>query len=231
MRRAASYSALRRCAVSAAAAVLLVVPVPVRSHAQDEVRALWVVRTSLTSPAAVATMVDTARASGFNTLLIQIRGRADAYDADALEPIADAAADDTIGVVRHIVSRYAIDGAHFDYVRYPSDEVDDSRDALAALRRTVLRERPPAEAGRYEGRAATEPLIDTQAFPDAWGRFRAGRMTALMSRLRDTMKAVRPSATVSAAVIPDATDAATRRLQDWRAWLDRGLVDVICPTA
>ena len=71
----------------------------------------------------------------------------------------------------------------------------------------------------------------TQAFPDAWRAFRAAQMTGLMARLRDTTRAARPSATVSAAVSPDAAEAATRRLQDWRTWLDRDLIDVICPMA
>ena len=259
MRSAASSSALRRrAAAGVAAAVLLVVPEPGRIHAQDEVRALWVVRTSLSSPAAIGTMVDTARASGFNALLVQIRGRADAYYADALEPraaalaaqpafdplavtiarahaaglhvhawinvnlvagvnvlpaardhvvyrhpewlmvprpiaedliavdprspeylgrltryvrgqpaeleglflspIADAAAEYTAGVVRDIVSRYAIDGVHFDYVRYPNEDFDYSRGALAAFRRSVLRDRSPAETARYDRRLGGEPL-------------------------------------------------------------------------
>ena len=37
--------------------------------------------------------------------------------------------------------------------------------------------------------------------------------------------------TISAAVYPDAAEASSRRLQDWRTWLDRGLLDVICPMA
>ena len=54
--------------------------------APQEVRALWVTRTSLTSPAAIATVVTTAKAQGFNTLLVQVRGRADAYYTSTLEP-------------------------------------------------------------------------------------------------------------------------------------------------
>jgi uncharacterized lipoprotein YddW (UPF0748 family) len=56
------------------------------ARAESEVRALWVVRTTLTSPAAIETMVKAARAGGFNTLLVQVRGRADAYYNSALEP-------------------------------------------------------------------------------------------------------------------------------------------------
>ncbi len=40
-----------------------------------------------------------------------------------------------------------------------------------------------------------------------------------------------PSAIASVAVIPDLREAATHRLQDWRGWLDTGLIDVICPMA
>src|SRR5258708_34002412 len=45
----------------------------------SEIRALWVTRTSLTSPATVIALVRTAHEQGFNTLLVQGRGRADAY--------------------------------------------------------------------------------------------------------------------------------------------------------
>jgi uncharacterized lipoprotein YddW (UPF0748 family) len=36
---------------------------------------------------------------------------------------------------------------------------------------------------------------------------------------------------LSAAVFPDANDAATRRFQDWGGWLESGLLDAICPMA
>lgn len=54
--------------------------------ASQEVRALWVTRASLTSPAAIASVVTTAKAQGFNTLLVQVRGRADAYYTSTIEP-------------------------------------------------------------------------------------------------------------------------------------------------
>lgn len=55
--------------------------------APAEMRALWVLRTSLTSPQRIAALVRQARDSGFNTLLVQVRGRGDAYYRKALEPI------------------------------------------------------------------------------------------------------------------------------------------------
>jgi len=55
----------------------------------DEVRALWVVRYTMTSEEAVRTMIDDAERAGINTLLVQVRGRADAYYRSELEPLGE----------------------------------------------------------------------------------------------------------------------------------------------
>src|SRR6185369_5390423 len=51
-----------------------------------ETRALWVLRTSLTTPESIATLVRSAREHGFNTLLVQVRGRGDAWFHGGVEP-------------------------------------------------------------------------------------------------------------------------------------------------
>jgi len=293
--------------VVASAVTLAVTALAVpRLHARDEVRALWVVRTSLTSPQAIDDMVTAAQQSGFNTLLVQVRGRGDAYFLNGVEPrpaslssqpafdplavtitkgharglavhawinvnlvagtdvpatrghiayrhpewlmvprqIADdlaaldpagpeylgrltrfararsaeieglylspatpAAVEYTTSVVRDIVQRYAVDGVHFDYLRYPSDDFDYSRETLRAFGQSVTR------------------------FPDRFRRFRADRLTALLTQLRKAVKIARPAAAVSVAVAPDPVEASAERLQDWSAWLNQGLMDVVCPTA
>ena len=52
----------------------------------DEVRAVWVVRQSLSSSAAAREVVEQAAAGGFNTLIVQVRGRGDALYRSSLEP-------------------------------------------------------------------------------------------------------------------------------------------------
>src|SRR6185436_21134213 len=54
----------------------------------SETRALWVQRGSLASPQSIATLVKSAREHGFNTLLVQVRGRGDAYYLGGIEPRA-----------------------------------------------------------------------------------------------------------------------------------------------
>ena len=60
----------RRASGAVAAALCFFCPV----RAQHEVRALWVVRTTLASPSAIATMVSAAKSGGLNPLLLQGRG-------------------------------------------------------------------------------------------------------------------------------------------------------------
>ena len=57
-----------------------------RPAAGEEVRAVWVVRHSLSSPAAARAVVEEAYGSGFNTLIVQVRGRGDALYRSTLEP-------------------------------------------------------------------------------------------------------------------------------------------------
>jgi len=297
-----------------------------------EVRALWVLRTSLSSPASIAALVQSARDHGFNTLLVQVRGRGDAYYNDSIEPrgadlqrqpasfdplatvvgaahaaglrvhawinvnlvasavdlplarehlvyrhpdwlmvprdiaqevaklpadspayvgkiarwtrgqpgeleglyaspIIPAAAAYLEMVVRGIVSRYPVDGIHFDYARYPNARFDYSRLAIAEFRAAI---RPRLDEGLRRQVDAREK-VDLFAYPDArpddWRAFRVARMTALMRRLRTVVKAERPDALVSVATKPDLREAYDDRLQDWGAWLHDGIVDVVCPMA
>ena len=59
-----------------------------RIAAPAEVRALWVVRTTLDHPDSVKAMVTRAHANGFNTLIVQVRGRGDAFYNARWEPRA-----------------------------------------------------------------------------------------------------------------------------------------------
>jgi uncharacterized lipoprotein YddW (UPF0748 family) len=297
-----------------------------------EVRAMWVLRTSLTSPQSIETLVKTAKDHGFNTLLVQVRGRGDAYYRGSLEPmpsdlvrqpatfdplaavlsaarpaglrvhawinlnlvssavelparrehvvyrhpdwlmiprdiaqdlassevdspgyvgklarwtrtqpneveglylspILPASAAYTEAVVRDIATRYALDGIHFDYARYPSDRFDYSRAAIAAFRVAIR----PSLAETTRRALDAQETIDLFAYPDAlpdeWRQFRVTRMTALISRLRAAVRDARPSALVSVAAAPDMQEALTRKMQDWGAWLNDGVIDALCPMA
>ena len=294
-----------------------------------EVRAMWVQRASLTSPASVLAVVEAAREGGFNALMVQVRGRGDAYyssrheprpatlstqpasfdplhlmlasahraglkvhawinvnlvsDADPpsarshlvhthpewlmvprplavdlvkmnprnpeylrrlseyaqarsdrvegvfLSPVHKGAVEHTTKVIGDIAARYEIDGIHLDYIRFPNDEFDYSAEVLDAFRSEVVSKLPGSERREYAGRANGRPLFYTEMFPQRWQEFRRARLTALLTRIRSTVRSRRPRAVLSAAVFPDAADATSRRFQDWGGWLETGLLDAICP--
>lgn len=295
----------------------------------SEVRALWVVRDSLTSPASIRSVVDQAVAGGFNTLFVQVRGRGDAYYVGAepraealrgqpesfdplqqllaqaraanlqvhawinvnlvssavtlpaardhivnrhpewlmvpralaqefaitatglghvgrlarwtraqpdleglyLSPIVPGAATYTVSVITELVRRYPLDGVHLDYIRYPAPEFDYSRAALEAFAAAVAPTLPSPERARLSVMANDDVLAWVDAYPDRWTEFRRSRLTALVMRVRSAIRAERPNLVLSAAVTPDAEEAATQRLQDWQLWAESGLLDVVCPMA
>ncbi len=55
----------------------------------EEFRGMWVVRHALTSPERIRKVVDTARRAHFNVLLVQVRGRGDAYYQSRLAPAGE----------------------------------------------------------------------------------------------------------------------------------------------
>ena len=88
-----------------------------------------------------------------------------------------------------------------------------------------------AERRDYASRARGRPLFYTEMFPQGWQEFRRARLTALLTKIRATVKSRRSRAMLTAAVFPDANDAANRRFQNWGGWLEAGLLDAICPMA
>ena len=321
----------RRALIVAALALIGIGTAPLGGSAPTETRALWVLRTSLSSPESIASLVRTAREHGFNTLLVQVRGRGDAYYNGGLEPRATdlhkqpatfdplatvvsaahgaglrvhawlnvnfissavdipiatthvvhrhpewlmvprdlaqelrkvpdtspsyagriarwtraqsrveglyvspaipAAVDYIDAIVRDVTTRYELDGVHFDYLRYPSDRFDYSRAAIREFRDSIRPTLPAAARRDLDEREPIDPLAYPDSFQDEWKAFRIGRLTALVTRLRATIKTVRPSAMVTIAAAPDLDEARTHRLQDWGAWLRAGLIDAVCPMA
>lgn len=326
---------ISRAAAAIALLVCLTSPAP-RAAAQprpaDEIRALWVLRTSLASPDSITALVRAARNHGFNTLLVQIRARGDAYYSGTIEPraaelsrqndsfdplatvlraahaaglrvhawinlnLVSSAADlpsarqhivhrhpewlmvprelahelarvdsespgyvgrlarwtraqsddieglyaspllpgavaHTVSIVRDVTERYAVDGVHFDYARYPSDRFDYSREAIREFRLAVRPQLAAPERARLDREERVDVFAYPDALPDEWRGFRLSRLTAFMRRLRDTVKHARPGAAVTVAAAPDQQEALERRLQDWGNWLAAGLVDAICPMA
>ena len=328
---------LTACAAAACAALLTVAGSGARLGAQGstvppETRALWVLRTSLTSPGSITALVRTAKEQGFNTLLVQVRGRGDAYYTSTLEPraadlakqpasfdplaalltdahaaglavqawvsvnlvssavdlpvspehliarhpewlmvprpiaqelahvdpinpgyagriarwtrgeldsveglyaspIVPAAARYVAAILADLARRYDIDGVHLDYARYPNQQFDYSRFAIAEFRNEMRPRLAAPQRSAMDAAEADDLFAYPDRFPAEWKAFRQARLTALVAGVRQALRAVKPSLALTAAVAPDPQAAAEERLQDWRGWLAAGLVDAVAPMA
>jgi len=147
-----------------------------------------------------------------------------------LDPGHPAAAAYIAEVYRNIVQHYAVDGVHFDYIRYPETKENLRRGAAVGYNPTSLE-----RFRRITGRTDVPPPDDKQ-----WIDWRRQQVTQVVRRVYLEMKAINPRMKVSAAVIPwgrpprsekDFENAAPmqRVFQDWNGWLKEGILDMAMP--
>ncbi len=132
-----------------------------------------------------------------------------------------------VDAVRDFADRYQVDGLQLEALEYPDDSFDYSRFALDEFRRDSRARLVAAERARMDQVAAIDPFAYVDEYADGWHHFRQERLTTLVSRIRSAVKAVRPDAVISVAVTRDPMAALRDNLQDWRSWMDQGLVDAV----
>lgn len=118
-----------------------------------------------------------------------------------------------------IAKRYAVDGIHYDYVRYPNRQWGYAQIAL---------DRYFAEVGATEKPSPHDPK---------WLQWRRDQVTALVALVRERVKAINPEVKIQASTIAwgectenfEGTRAYNDCCQDWRLWMENGLIDENCP--
>lgn len=119
-------------------------------------------------------------------------------------------------ITREIALRYPVDGVHLDYIRQPSvgigyDQTSRARFALEHGVDPIMFSRlAPPERARMDS---------------AWAAFQEAQVTAIVRDVRDSLTAVRPGLSLSAAVLADTLTAVRRNRQAWAEWLRLGLLD------
>jgi len=122
-------------------------------------------------------------------------------------------------IVSELVTDYDIDGLQFDYLRYPG------RDYCLCQR---CRRQFAADTGV---RISQWPQDVLPAGPLAaqFNRWRQQQLTALLSQLVVTARAVRPDIVVSASVFPRWEEHSARFGQDAANWVEPRVLDFVAP--
>ena len=139
-----------------------------------------------------------------------------------LDPGHPDAVDYTVSVYLDLLKRYDVDGVQLDYVRYGGPTWGYNPTAIARFNQ---------QTGRSGKPAPTDP---------AWMQWRRDQVTNLVRKLYVESLAIKPRVKITAATIAwgdgptnDAgwyqTQPYKEVLQDWRAWLEEGIVDMAMP--
>ena len=130
-----------------------------------------------------------------------------------------------------VAKRYAIDGIHFDYIRYPNKGYDYSNSALTRFRSEMTATLSPEQVRQLDSKASRNRIAYPMSFPNAWQQFRRNQITEMVASISQDIKAIKPGMVISAAVFADRKDAYASRGQDWNWWLAQGYVDAVLPMA
>jgi len=139
-----------------------------------------------------------------------------------LDPGHPDAAEYTVNVYLHLVKNYNVDGIHLDFVRYTGQTWGYNPVSVERFNRRFNRTGAPAPDD-----------------PD-WMEWRRNQVSSVVRRIYLGAIAINPMIKVSAALIawgagPIAeadwlrTSAYTAVFQDWRAWLEEGILDMAIP--
>jgi uncharacterized lipoprotein YddW (UPF0748 family) len=124
-----------------------------------------------------------------------------------------------VNLATEIVTRYPVSGLQLDYLRYPQEDC-----CLCPLCRKAFL----ATLGKPVADLTTEVLRKGE-IRDRWLDWRREQITSLLVEIRRALRATRPDLPLSAAVFLNWEDHRDGFGQDWKVWIDRGLVDFVCP--
>lgn len=149
-----------------------------------------------------------------------------------LDPAIEGVKEYVREVFMEVVTNYDVDGVHFDYIRYPGKKYGYGQEARDGFRELTgydpldLVKQPEALRGTViDGKALFESLSDM------WDEFRCELVTEVVRRVYRDVKRTKPDVVVSCAVFADADESRALRMQDWRSWIQEGIVDFVVPMA
>jgi uncharacterized lipoprotein YddW (UPF0748 family) len=150
-----------------------------------------------------------------------------------LDPGHPDAADYIVKMFTSLVENYDLDGVNFDRIRYPDQNLVDQGVAMPSWGYN-----PVAVARFQEATGRTDIPFPTD--PE-WMQWRRDQVTNIVRRVYLETTAIRPDIRVSVATITygygpvstpggfEGTRTYREVLQDWRGWMEEGIVDINLP--
>jgi uncharacterized lipoprotein YddW (UPF0748 family) len=143
-----------------------------------------------------------------------------------LVPVVNPALPDVrayeISLIKELVSKYAVEWVHLDYIRYPCEPTEDYF-SFDAKTRELFKEYSGVDI------AAVRATDTGNILWNEWIEWNGEQVTQFVRELRQSLKETGSEVKLSAAVFPDAGNARALIAQDWERWAREGLVEMLCP--
>lgn len=131
-----------------------------------------------------------------------------------------------IAIAHEIMAKYAFDGIHLDYIRYPCPRFNDEY----SLRTKFVREYyvDPKVFLEHESAKQRYGIWGCDDLNAKWVSFAHEDLTAFIRRFSEGLKQRYPGIMISAAVKPNHINAKKDFNQDWVTWLNYRYIDLVC---
>jgi uncharacterized lipoprotein YddW (UPF0748 family) len=117
-----------------------------------------------------------------------------------------------------VARNYAVDGIHFDYIRYP-----DSSGCYCEGCRERFEVLIGSKVANWPSDVVSGPL------KEKYLDFRRENITRLVKAVSEEARKIRPGIQISAAVFSSWPECRDSIGQDWLSWLKEGYLDFVCP--
>ncbi|MEY4132524.1 MAG: hypothetical protein RL592_582 [Verrucomicrobiota bacterium] len=118
-----------------------------------------------------------------------------------------------------VARNYAVDGIHFDYIRYP-----DGRHCFCPPCRVRFEQATGSPVARWP--ADVQPKGVRR---EAWIKWCQENINTVVRTTSEEVRKVRPGIKVSAAVFRQWDQDSRVVMQDWKLWCAQGWLDFVCP--
>jgi uncharacterized lipoprotein YddW (UPF0748 family) len=141
----------------------------------------------------------------------------------------------TVAIYAELAANYDLDGLHLDRIRYPVPQGAYCQDQVWYCQDWGYNPTSVARFQQQTGRVDVPDPLD-----EVWIQWRRDQVTALVRRIYLTVTAIDPRLRVSAALSSigsapsddlawETRSPYRQQLQDWRGWLEEGIVDLGLP--
>jgi uncharacterized lipoprotein YddW (UPF0748 family) len=143
-------------------------------------------------------------------------------------PLLPEVQEHLLQVIDDILSNYAVDGLHLDYIRYPGKDFDFHPWVRHQFMKRYILD-PIALKSNKDKFIQKYGIIGYELYYDRWTKFLRDGLSDFIEKLTTVERKKHPGLIISAAVKADLMQAHWEYYQDWNKWIQKDWLDWVLP--